>query len=246
MLEVNIIQESKAVASRIKQLLEQQNISRRDLATKIGVSPQLISSIINEQRNVTIDVLTKLSVFFGVSTDYLLGLSLAEDINTLRKLKKQRAQLEQQTSELHAELVSTPFGDEYNLRLAKLTELAEQIKYLDTCIKRSEETPLKVPVINGTGTVFLPLENMDVDVSLIVDADNVAKLNMPADTILYLKRVDRAETSKLHAVRYGNRLALTTNPNNPTEILGEVSYVLMPGKGYVSMCKQDETADCAQ
>lgn len=59
---------------RIKELRNGLNISQVDLGKKLGVTKQCISNWENDNIQPSIDMLIKISKFFGVSTDYLLGI----------------------------------------------------------------------------------------------------------------------------------------------------------------------------
>lgn len=60
---------------RLKELRQEKNISTRELALAIGVSNSIISKWEKGQRTPTIDNLYSVAVFFGVSSDFLIGLS---------------------------------------------------------------------------------------------------------------------------------------------------------------------------
>ena len=59
--------------NRLKLLREERNLLQEDLGKIIGVSGRAIGNYENETRDMSTDVLRKLSNYFGVSTDYLLG-----------------------------------------------------------------------------------------------------------------------------------------------------------------------------
>ncbi len=59
---------------RIKELRNGLNISQVDLGKKLGVTKQCISNWENDNIQPSIDMLIKISKFFGVSTDYILGI----------------------------------------------------------------------------------------------------------------------------------------------------------------------------
>ncbi len=61
-------------ATRLKQLREEKGLSQAQLGEKIGVSRGSISFYENESRIPDIEVLEKISLFFEVPSDYLLGL----------------------------------------------------------------------------------------------------------------------------------------------------------------------------
>jgi transcriptional regulator with XRE-family HTH domain len=54
-------------------LRTENNMSRSELAKKLGVSTRLISYWENGQRECDFDMLIKISTIFNVSIDYLLG-----------------------------------------------------------------------------------------------------------------------------------------------------------------------------
>ncbi|MDE7339516.1 MAG: helix-turn-helix domain-containing protein [Lachnospiraceae bacterium] len=58
----------------IRQLRLARNLSQVDLAKALGVTKQSISNWENNNIQPSIDMLIRLSQFFSVSTDYLLGL----------------------------------------------------------------------------------------------------------------------------------------------------------------------------
>ena len=60
---------------RLKQLRSQRNISQISLAKQLGISKSVISSYENDIHYPPYDVLLQMARLFGVSTDYLLGLS---------------------------------------------------------------------------------------------------------------------------------------------------------------------------
>ncbi|MBQ7794929.1 MAG: helix-turn-helix transcriptional regulator [Clostridia bacterium] len=61
------------ISERIKELRLAMNYSQVELASKLSVTKQTVSNWENDNIQPSIDVLIKLSNFFGVSTDYLLG-----------------------------------------------------------------------------------------------------------------------------------------------------------------------------
>lgn len=62
-------------SERLKELRQEKNISTRTLASAIGVSNSIISKWEKGQRTPSIDNLYSLAVYFGVSADFLIGLS---------------------------------------------------------------------------------------------------------------------------------------------------------------------------
>ena len=61
-------------AFRVKKLRKAKKLSQQELAEELGLTQTSISGIESGLRTTTIEKLILLAQFFGVSTDYLLGL----------------------------------------------------------------------------------------------------------------------------------------------------------------------------
>ncbi len=59
----------------IRELREDHDLSQREVSAKLNCSQQVYSNYELGQRDVTTDILIKLSFFYDVSTDYLLDLT---------------------------------------------------------------------------------------------------------------------------------------------------------------------------
>ncbi len=60
--------------ANIKKLRQQNHMTQKELAQRVGVSKAMISAFETEMRYPSYDVLIKLAATFGVTTDFLLGL----------------------------------------------------------------------------------------------------------------------------------------------------------------------------
>ncbi len=60
---------------RLKDIREDADIKQQEIAEYLHIKQNTYSQYENGHRQLPIDVLIKLSVFFGVSTDYILGLT---------------------------------------------------------------------------------------------------------------------------------------------------------------------------
>lgn len=60
---------------RLSELLEESNLSKRALAKQIGVSAMSVSDWTNGNVQPTAENIYLLAMFFGVTADYLLGLT---------------------------------------------------------------------------------------------------------------------------------------------------------------------------
>ena len=61
--------------NRLRQLREEQGLYQSDVAKIIGVTTSAYSFYETEKRNMTPEIVKQLAHFFGVSTDYLLGVN---------------------------------------------------------------------------------------------------------------------------------------------------------------------------
>ncbi len=61
-------------SERLKDLRKEAGISAKQLAKELGISDSIIIRWENDQREPTISNLYKISVYFKVSADYLIGL----------------------------------------------------------------------------------------------------------------------------------------------------------------------------
>ncbi len=61
--------------SRLRDLREDRDMTQRELASRLCCSQQVYSNYELGQRDIPTDILIKLSKLYGVSTDYILGLT---------------------------------------------------------------------------------------------------------------------------------------------------------------------------
>ena len=69
------------IGETIRELRDSFNISQVELAKNLGVTKQCVSNWENDNILPSIDMLIKISRFFNVTTDYLLGLKDTTTIN---------------------------------------------------------------------------------------------------------------------------------------------------------------------
>lgn len=71
------------IIENLKQLRKNFNLTRADLAKKLNLSFQQISNLENGRRNLTLEQALLLNQIFGVSVDWILGISsIPQNINT--------------------------------------------------------------------------------------------------------------------------------------------------------------------
>ena len=61
------------IGNKLKELRKEKKVSQEELAKIVGVTPSAIGFYENDGRNPSYEVLVKLSNYFCVTTDYLLG-----------------------------------------------------------------------------------------------------------------------------------------------------------------------------
>lgn len=74
--------EQESFIKKLSILLEEKNITQRELAEKINVTEVTISRYLSGERSPRIEIVSKIAEFFGVSIDYLLGKGEMTNINT--------------------------------------------------------------------------------------------------------------------------------------------------------------------
>lgn len=62
------------IGKRIEKILENSNMSQRDLANRIGVDESIVSRIIKGERTPKSDVLANIATALHTTSDYLLGI----------------------------------------------------------------------------------------------------------------------------------------------------------------------------
>ena len=60
---------------RIRELREDNDLTQRSVAAKLNCSQQVYSNYELGQRDIPTEILIRLALFYGVTTDYILGLS---------------------------------------------------------------------------------------------------------------------------------------------------------------------------
>lgn len=79
--------------SQIKKLRLANGITQVDLAKKLGVTKQCVSNWENDNIQPSVDMLIKLSEFFKVSTDYMLGVENRKIIDVTNLTDEQIAHI---------------------------------------------------------------------------------------------------------------------------------------------------------
>lgn len=75
--------------SKLRELRKKRDLKQELLADEIGTSQQTVSRIENDKLSMSVETLIRLSAYFNVTTDYLLGIS---DIEPSEEEDDSRAQ----------------------------------------------------------------------------------------------------------------------------------------------------------
>ncbi|MBT8373618.1 MAG: HigA family addiction module antidote protein [Deltaproteobacteria bacterium] len=78
----------------LEEFLKPMEISQNKLGRELGVSPRRVNEIVHGKRSVTADTALRLSIFFGNSASFWLGLQMDYDLDvaqdtSLDKIKKE-------------------------------------------------------------------------------------------------------------------------------------------------------------
>lgn len=117
---------------RLKQVRIEKKLSREDLAGKIGVSYSAIAKYETGKREPDYDTLVKLSDFFNVTVDYLLGksrnpnLTEKDEKDIAKRMAKIRKDLEEGTGEDGLNFMGEPMNEEAIESLLEALEYAER------------------------------------------------------------------------------------------------------------------------
>lgn len=65
----------------LKKLRKSRNLTQKELGTKIGLSKAVVSKYENSMGYPTFDVLIRIAQYFGVTTDYLLGVAGSKTVD---------------------------------------------------------------------------------------------------------------------------------------------------------------------
>lgn len=78
----------------LEEFLKPMELSQNKLGRELGVSPRRVNEIVHGKRSVTADTALRLSIFFGNSASFWLGLQMDYDLDvaqdtSLDKIKKE-------------------------------------------------------------------------------------------------------------------------------------------------------------
>lgn len=112
--------------NRLQQLLNQNNMTQRKLANKIGVTEAAISRYINDLQKPRPDILADIATALNTTTDYLLGKE-ASSIYENENLDKYNKLLENE----HAKVLIDKLGDLNDEELKQFVDIVTIIKKED-------------------------------------------------------------------------------------------------------------------
>lgn len=71
--------------SLFEEFLKPMDISQNQLGRDLGVSPRRINEIVHGKRSITVDTALRLSIYFGNSASFWLGLQMDYDLEIAEK-----------------------------------------------------------------------------------------------------------------------------------------------------------------
>lgn len=122
-----------SLGTRIKLCRKAHNFTQKELSSKLGLTPKMISFYENDQRVPPIDILIKLSQIFSVSADYLLELQNTN--HPYKQLKK--CPDEELVLSLYSKL-SDDYKDIIIGELKKCTKMQEQEQHINSKHKKKK------------------------------------------------------------------------------------------------------------
>lgn len=86
----------------LKQLRKSRELTQKDLGAKVGLSKAVVSKYENSMGYPSFDVLVRIAQYFGVSTDYLLGVARGKTIDVSGLTDSQIASIHQLIAEFRS------------------------------------------------------------------------------------------------------------------------------------------------
>ena len=84
----------KGLPDKLKKLRIQHNLSQKEVAAKLNISPSIVSGYETGERSPSTENLLALSYLYKCSTDYLLGKTMEEPLVTLDTSKLSLKQIQ--------------------------------------------------------------------------------------------------------------------------------------------------------
>ncbi len=72
--------ELKDIQKRLRECISASGIAQKDIATRLGVSPQTVSKYMKKDIFPALDTFAKLCMILDVSADYLLGTDMRQPV----------------------------------------------------------------------------------------------------------------------------------------------------------------------
>lgn len=92
----------------LKKLRKSRNLSQKALGAKVGLSKAVISKYENGMSYPSFDVLIRIAQYFGVTTDYLLGVLESKTVDVSGLTDSQVDSIHQLISEFHKANINKP------------------------------------------------------------------------------------------------------------------------------------------
>lgn len=100
---------TKEFGERLLHLLQQKDMSQKELASILEVTEATISRYISGEREPKTEILANIATALGTTSDYLLGLEYNPDFSTVKRLLARN--ILKMTAQEKRELIETLFGE---------------------------------------------------------------------------------------------------------------------------------------
>ncbi len=100
---------TKEFGERLLHLLQQKEMSQKELASILEVTEATISRYISGEREPKTEILANIATALGTTSDYLLGLENNLDFSTVKGLLARN--IHKMTAQEKTELIKTLFGE---------------------------------------------------------------------------------------------------------------------------------------
>ena len=141
--------ENISIGSKLAELRNCLSLTQDEVATALGISNKTLSKWENGMSEPSLTMLTKLSEYYNVSTDYILGINKSKDVKATDLLKQELSQIDFEdailkTYQTNFEMLRTKIISAFRLPTDKKTivpsaDVLEGHYYCRSCVEANEE-----------------------------------------------------------------------------------------------------------
>ena len=123
--------------NRLQQLLNENNLSQKQLATKVGITEAAVSRYINNLQKPRPDILSDIATVLNTTTDYLLG----KETTNLSDLYNEETALKfnKLIKNEHAKILFDKLGDLNDEEIKQVADIVNVIQHFDKSEKKEDK-----------------------------------------------------------------------------------------------------------